>query len=165
MRKIQNWFFGKSAYKEFSISSIFRVFYFFVESACPISLPHPGFHPSSWQSSFTFISCVICSSLSATASHCTLLVSFLGFQHLPKISSIYLCTHTLKPRIHIWKDMRDFFFFLSLGSPHILYFPNLPIYPKVLFFQHKEVFHVSKGISSPTLLYFCKAGKSKFILE
>lgn len=110
MKKIQNWFFGKSAYKEFSIiSSIFRVFYFFVESACPISPPHPGFHPSSWQSSFTFISCVICSSLSATASHCTLLVSFLGFQHLPKISSIFLCTHTLKPRIHIWKDMRDFF--------------------------------------------------------
>lgn len=58
-----------------------------------------------------------------------------------------------------------FFFFLSLGLPHLLYFPNLPIFSKVLFFQHKEVFHVSKDISASTLVNFCKAAKSKFILE
>lgn len=166
MRKIQNWFFGKSAYKEFSIiSSIFRVFHFFVESACPISPPPSWF--SSLLLAILLYFHILCHLL-FTLCHSISLYSLgllSGFSAFTK-NFIYLSVHTyIKAQNSYMEGYEGFFFFLSLGSPHILYFPNLPIYPKVLFFQHKEVFHVSKGISASTLLYFCKAGKSKFILE
>lgn len=145
MRKIQNWFFGKPAYKEFSIiSSIFRVFYFFVESACPISPPPSWF--SSLLLAILLYFHILCHLL-FTLCHSISLYSLgllSGFSAFTK-NFIYLSVHTYIKAQNSYMEGYEGFFFLSEFRVNSYIFQIYLFIPKFYFFSIKKCFMLVKA--------------------